>query len=159
MCFLFYFCLFRVCCGNSGGQEESPLVRQRDDHPSGDLGRPTGKAQCHNPCTLQKIFWKCPIYCCFILYYFTLLLLHGILPSFRSSSALDATHTTVTFSLKFQRSLPLTATPAAPSSATRGSNVWRGTIASVGKTWGKNCTSGVPHRWSDFVLTHLSYCH
>lgn len=78
MCFLFYFCLFRVCCGNSGGQEESPLVRQRDDHPSGDLGRPTGKAQCYNPCTPQKSFGNVHKFPDNL----TLLLLHSVLLHF-----------------------------------------------------------------------------
>jgi len=57
--------------------------------------------------------------------------------TFRSSNAWDATPTTVTSSQKFQTNSVLTATLAAQSSATPGSNDWKLTIASVKKTWGK----------------------
>lgn len=40
---LSYLYNFRFCCGRSGGEEESPLVGQRDRHPPGDLGRSAGE--------------------------------------------------------------------------------------------------------------------
>lgn len=62
-----------------------------------------------------------------------------ISPTFRSSRAWNATHTTATFLLKYQRNSAPMATPAVQISATPGSNGWKPTFANAKETWGKNC--------------------